>query len=206
MIFEAAADQGLSRLPAGRGQRVAGEARIVPPSKRERAALGCGRCALPIGEPVGRSCRRSRAAAASRQSLELMSAQCRASTHEPAAASGRVMPVSRCRPARIVTHIDIVDTRPMVRRAGAGRATAASPRIGELVLVRARTQTRDRLCACLDLQLSAGWVGRPTPFSSISAPRAKRSSRKRAAVGCGSLCAIRCAKHQPDAGVALKPP
>jgi len=46
----------------------------------------------------------------------------------------------------------------------------------------------------------------PCPFSSIAWPVAKRSSRNAAASGCVSSRASKCAKHQPDAGVALNPP
>ena len=46
----------------------------------------------------------------------------------------------------------------------------------------------------------------PVPSSSSTCPVANRSIRSRAAAGCGAPVAIRCAKHQPDAGVALNPP
>ena len=46
----------------------------------------------------------------------------------------------------------------------------------------------------------------PVPSSSSTRPEANRSILSRAAAGCGAPVAIRCAKHQPEAGVALNPP
>ncbi len=46
----------------------------------------------------------------------------------------------------------------------------------------------------------------PWPLSSIKGPRWKRSSVKGALISCGAFLAMVQAKHQPEAGVALKPP
>ena len=50
------------------------------------------------------------------------------------------------------------------------------------------------------------WLYGPYPASSIYRPLAKRSIVNPAFRGCGWSCAMVWAKHQPDAGVALKPP
>ena len=46
----------------------------------------------------------------------------------------------------------------------------------------------------------------PWPLSSMTMPRWNRSSVKGALSSCGVFLAIVQAKHQPEAGVALKPP
>ena len=51
-------------------------------------------------------------------------------------------------------------------------------------------------------------AGQPAAYNSVDAALwyVEAVRRYAAATGCGSSRAIRCAKHQPDAGVALKPP
>ena len=75
---------------------------------------------------------------------------------------------------------------------------------GAGAITRRDRRRRDRPGVLTTAQCRFGCA--PVPSSSSTRPDANRSSLSFAAAACGAPVAIRCAKHQPEAGVALNPP
>src|SRR5271165_1142420 len=123
-----------------------------------------------------------------------------ARNHQPGMAAGAMVPVFLARAFEIVTHIHVIS--PFLGRRGAAVFRAGHP--GILGVEEFFHATRAAMGTGDAHQCRFGCA--PTPFSSISLPSAKRSSRYAAATSCGASRAMRCAKQKPDAGVALNPP
>src|SRR6185312_2338458 len=132
---------------------------------------------------------------------------------EPGAAAAAVVPIFAHHAGDIVAKIDIVVESTLFAFRALPRFHGHDNRalrlgvaqIGEFaVLAFAAKWTCNAHFRLPRFQCRLGWA--PWPFSSIIAPRSKRSRRNSLASSCGVSVASRCAKTRPEAGVALKPP
>src|SRR5690606_36253733 len=125
--------------------------------------------------------------------------------HDPevGAAAARVLPDLVMLAGRIHPVVDIGVPCRLVGRSGVGASAAAFFPINEFGgVARAAIGACDDHCRSAECRLGVA----PWPLSSIRMPRWNRSNVKAALSRCGSSLAMVQAKHQPDAGVALKPP
>src|SRR5262249_57889578 len=123
-----------------------------------------------------------------------------AGDHEPRLATGAVVPQLAMRAGGVVAQVDVIgEARERVGRARVRARRRGVAEIGKLAHVALAAMGTGNAHQCR-------FGCAPAPRSSIRRQLAKRSRRYAAATGCGSSRAMRCAKHQPEAGVALKPP
>ena len=186
----------------GRGKRIAGMAgevlAVEGEAKRSRRSIN-----PPLRDEAGHVARRFAHRAPS-TARDLMGQRI-ALDHQPGAAAAAMMPIFVEPALGIVAHDRHSRTSASSRRLGSSTAAldVASPRIGELL-----GRPRAAMGASISmLRASSMQVGRGAlPFSSIMWPRAEAVEPIGGVELVRFVLGDRWAKHQPEAGVALKPP